>query len=214
MTPCDVLERGVEDIAGCVLSLANVAALLVAEVEARQEAASIDIRRSHVPVEISVQLSSTIAKQCAYLRTWLVEMMKTPQPTVFVFGKVDTTTPRPLGRLLVIFTHENHPHCKQLSGQDNLGNFVARKRLPMSICTTPTNNSKKNTLSFEQPPNMPRATLYFLPSPFPLALFFCHESHGASGHSPQNILSAAVMQSLRLRCIESRSHCLEPHSSK
>ena len=32
--------------------------------------------------ERSVQLSSTIAKQCAYLRTWLVEMMKTPQPTV------------------------------------------------------------------------------------------------------------------------------------
>ena len=156
MTLRDALERGVEDIAGCVPSLANVAALLVAlciekgpsrssgvrvttfssagrppplvraeevsaplegsirttrrapmraEVEARpadfrrgaersgsaqsaprplqqfgassrQEAVSIDIRRSYVHAERSVQLSSTIAKQCAYL------MMKTPQPTV------------------------------------------------------------------------------------------------------------------------------------
>ena len=62
----------------------------------RQEDVPIDIRRSHMHAERSVQLSSTIAKQCAYLRTWLVEMMKTPQPTVFVFKKVDTTTLRPL----------------------------------------------------------------------------------------------------------------------
>ena len=43
------------------------------------------------------------------------------------------------------------------------------------------------------------------------ALSLCHESHGASGYSPQNMLSAAVMQSPRLRCIESRSHCFEGH---
>ena len=160
MTPRDALERGVEDFAGCVSSLANVAAIPVAlciekgrisvfwssgrtfssagrppslvraeevsaplegsirttrrapmraEVEARpadfgrgqgrpspllrplqqfgassrQEAVSIDKRRSHVHAERSVQISSTIAKQCAYLRTWLVEMMKTPQLTVW-----------------------------------------------------------------------------------------------------------------------------------
>ena len=62
----------------------------------RQEDVPIDIRRSHMHAERSVQLSSTIAKQCTYLRTWLLEMMKTPQPTVFVFTKVDTTTLRPL----------------------------------------------------------------------------------------------------------------------
>ena len=67
-----------------------------------------------------------------------------------------------MNRSLVIFTLEDHQHCKQLSGQDNLGNFVARKRLSMSICTTPSNNSKKNTLFFEQPPTMPRATLYLV----------------------------------------------------
>ena len=77
-----------------------------------------------------------------------------------------------MSRLLAIFTHEDHPHCMQLSGQDKLGNFVARNRLSMSICTTPTNDSKKNSPSFEEPPTMPRATLYF-PSTFPLALFPC-----------------------------------------
>ena len=64
-----------------------------------------------------------------------------------------------MSRSLIIFTLEDHPHRKQLPGQDNLGNFVARKRLLMRICTTPTKNSKKNTLSIEQPPIMPRATL-------------------------------------------------------
>ena len=59
------------------------------------------------------------------------------------------------------FYFEDHPHCKQLSGPDNLGNFVARKRLSMSICTTPTNNSKKNTLSFEQPPIV-RGQVFYL----------------------------------------------------
>ena len=52
-----------------------------------------------------------------------------------------------------------HPYCKQLSGQDKLGNFVTRRRLSMSIWTTPTNNSKKNTLSFEQSLTMPSSFL-------------------------------------------------------
>ena len=38
----------------------------------RQEAAPIDKRKR-----------GNIAKQCAYLRTWLLEMMKTPQLTVW-----------------------------------------------------------------------------------------------------------------------------------
>ena len=52
-----------------------------------------------------------------------------------------------MSRSLVTVTLEDHPHCKLLSGQDNLGNFVTRTRLSMSICTTPTNDFKKNTLS-------------------------------------------------------------------
>ena len=92
-----------------------------------QEDVPIDIRRSHMHAERSVQLSSTIAKQCTYLRTWLLEMMKTPQPTVFVFKKKKgydhSQTTLMMGwrvkceisRSLVIFTLEDHPHCKQLS---------------------------------------------------------------------------------------------------
>ena len=48
-----------------------------------------------------------------------------------------------MSRSLVTFIFEDHPHCKQLSGQDNLGNFSERKRRSMSICTTPTNNSRR-----------------------------------------------------------------------
>ena len=62
--------------------------------------------------------------------------------------------------------YKSHVECQdrkqssncRMQAQDNLGNFVPRKRLSMRVSTTPTNNSKKNTLSIQQPATKPRAT--------------------------------------------------------
>ena len=52
-----------------------------------------------------------------------------------------------MSRSLVVFIFKDHSHCKQLSGQDNLYLHDTNKHL------------KKNMLTIEQPPTMPRPTL-------------------------------------------------------